>query len=383
MAAIVVVRRWGTSRLYRPEMMNAEQWAAEIDSSLSQRTPEQVSLLLQHITEWFVSGADALSDEHIAIFDDVMGRLIERIEREALVELSERLAPIDNAPAGVIGQLSRNDDIAVSGPVLEQSKVLTDPDLVEIAQTKSQGHLAAIANRPAISEMVTAVLFGRGDSDVACKVTQNPGARISRHTFEAVLRRARQDPALTVVVADRKDLPKDFFEQLVREATATVRQRLLTRAAPDMRQRITQVLTNVAARVSREPVANIVAAPRNLIPLDLARLRARIMQGVANRQGDEVADAIAVLAQVPARAVIDLIRQGSAEGLIALGKAGGMGWPDLQEVLKFVLPAAASPPTLKTLFDKYAGLSAPKAQVAVTYIRTTKSVSRNDIARLM
>src|SRR6185503_10480653 len=101
----------------RPDMMSAEKWSAEIDASLSHRSQAQVANVLQQITDWFLQGASTLSEEHVAIFDDVMGRLIERIEHEALVELSERLAPIGNAPAGVIGTLSRNDDIAVSGPV--------------------------------------------------------------------------------------------------------------------------------------------------------------------------------------------------------------------------------------------------------------------------
>lgn len=365
-------------------MMNAEKWSAEIDASLNHRSQAQVANLLQQITDWFLQGASTLSEEHVAIFDDVMGRLIDRIEHDALVELSERLAPVDNAPAGVIGALSRNDDIAVSGPVLMHSPMLSDPDLVEIAQTKSQNHLSAIAGRKSISEMVTAVLFGRGDSDVARKVTENPGARISRHTYESVLKRARQDAALTMAVADRKDLPQELFEQLIREATATVRQRLLTRAMPEMRQRITQVLSNVAERVSREPAAKAIATPRNLIPLDLVRLRARIMQAVKARQAEEMIDGLAVLGQVPVKAVRDLIRLPSAEGLIALCKSGGMAWPDLLEVLKSALPpTVTTPANLSVLFDTYARLSAPKAQIAVTYIRNSKSVSRTDIARLM
>src|SRR5262245_33940121 len=79
-------------------MMNAENWSAEIDASLNHRSQAQVANLLQQITDWFLQGSSTLSDEHVAIFDDVMGRLIERIEGEALIELSERLAPVDNAP---------------------------------------------------------------------------------------------------------------------------------------------------------------------------------------------------------------------------------------------------------------------------------------------
>jgi uncharacterized protein (DUF2336 family) len=366
-------------------MMNAQQWAAELESTLAHRSGAQRAVILRQITDLFLAGAGTLSNEHIAVFDDVISRLIERIEREALIELSERLAPVDNAPAKVIGCLSRNDDIQVSGPVLEQSRVLTDPDLVEIAQTKGQSHLSAIAGRKTISEMVTAVLFGRGNADVARKVAENPGARISAHTLESVVKRARQDADLTEAVAKRTDLPQQLFDQLVQEATETVRRRLLARAAPDMRERVTKVLSQVAARVARTPTPQTVAtAGKSVVQLDLARLRARVMEAVKERHNADLAEAVAVLCQVSVKAVSELIRQGSAEGLIILGKAGGMAWPDLQEVLKVAVPGhARTSMELSALFNQYAALSAPKAQIAASFIRTSKSISRADIARLM
>ena len=76
-------------------------------------------------------------------------------ERQALIELTGRLAPIDRGPINVIGHLSRDDDIEISGPILEQSNMLTDNDLVEIATTKSQAHLSTIAGRKRIGEPVT------------------------------------------------------------------------------------------------------------------------------------------------------------------------------------------------------------------------------------
>ena len=40
--------------------------------------------------------------EHVALFDDVIGCLIEEIEAKALAELARRLAPVPNAPPGVV-----------------------------------------------------------------------------------------------------------------------------------------------------------------------------------------------------------------------------------------------------------------------------------------
>jgi uncharacterized protein (DUF2336 family) len=78
-----------------------------------------------------------LNDDQIAVFDDVLRKLIERIETRALVELSSRLAPIGNAPIETIRRLAWSDEIAVAGPVLSGSARLTTNDLVKIAATKS------------------------------------------------------------------------------------------------------------------------------------------------------------------------------------------------------------------------------------------------------
>src|SRR5690348_4748629 len=61
------------------------------------------------------------------------------------------LAPIGNAPNGVIRTLARHDEISVAGPVLAQSPQLTDGELVEIAGFKGQGHLGAISERKRVA----------------------------------------------------------------------------------------------------------------------------------------------------------------------------------------------------------------------------------------
>ena len=356
-------------------------WTAELDAALGQRSGTQRSAILRQMTDLFLTTAGGLSQDHVGVFDDVMMRLIDHIETAALIELSERLAPIGNAPANVIGQLSRNDNLSVSGPVLEQSRLLSDPDLIEIAQTKSQGHLTAIAGRTSISTLVTTVLVGRGNDEVALKVATNSGAHISSNTYLSFIKRARNDEALTAAVAGRNDLPQEMFEQLVREATETVRQRLLAKSGPEMRERIAKVLSTIAAKVSQNPAAVRASIGKTLFAPDAAQQRIQVMRWTRAGDVPKLIDAMALLCRVPVRTVTELVRQRLHEGMIILGKSGGMSWPELQEILKIAIPA--KPAELNALFDKYASLSAPKSQIAASFLRTTKSVSRNAIASLM
>src|SRR5690606_4979120 len=119
-------------------MSDAYQLFDELEATLTNGAGQQRFTILRKITDLFLSEADTYTDDHVAIFDELMSRLIDRIERQALVELSGRLAPAGRAPLRVIGALANSDDIEVARPVLEQSAMLPDDDLDAIARTRSQ-----------------------------------------------------------------------------------------------------------------------------------------------------------------------------------------------------------------------------------------------------
>jgi uncharacterized protein (DUF2336 family) len=191
-------------------MPDAQSLIAEFDSKLSKASNTQNSATLRRLTDLFLAGVETYSNDHVAIFDDIISHLIAKSDRAALIELSARVAPISNAPTRAVDHLSRHDDIAVSGPLLCTSGALTDENLVEIAGTKGQRHLAAIAGRTRISESVTDVLVERGDADVARKVTNNQGACLSELGFVKLINRAKGDRALAGAIENRTDLPPEL-----------------------------------------------------------------------------------------------------------------------------------------------------------------------------
>src|SRR5512135_705972 len=111
--------------------------------------------VLQRVTDLFVAGSRGYSSQQIALFDDVLQRLVTDIEAKARARLANRLCEVHNAPPGLIRTLAFDDEIDVAGPVLAHSEQLSDADLVENASTKSQDHLLAIAQRLKLSEQVT------------------------------------------------------------------------------------------------------------------------------------------------------------------------------------------------------------------------------------
>jgi uncharacterized protein (DUF2336 family) len=194
-------------------MTESQSLIAELDANLSKASSAQQLTVLRRVTDLFLDGREEYAADHVAVFDDVIGWLlhrIEKVERPGLVELSSKLAPVDNAPIKVIDRLARHEDIAISGPVLQRSPVVTEQALAEVAGAKGDKHLSAIAGRPQISESVTDILVGRCTPEIARKVTDNKGANLSEVGFVKLINRAKSDKALATAIESRGDLPPEL-----------------------------------------------------------------------------------------------------------------------------------------------------------------------------
>ena len=265
-------------------------------------------------------------------------RLIKRIETKAMVELSTRLAPVDNAPIEVVRQLARDNEISIAAPVLTQSARLTTEDLVDIASTKGLGHLLAISGRSDIAEAVTDVLLDRGDREVRHTLAKNGGARFSTGGFTKLLKSAEGDDALAEKVGLRLDLPLQVLRDLLLKATDAVRARLLAIAPPETRDEVQRTLSKISIEVSQE-----VAAPRDFARA-LQALTAMQQEGQLNeaavaafaaaRKHEEVVVALALLCGAPVDLVAPLLRSVRDDGLLIICKAAGMKWPTVKEILK-------------------------------------------------
>ena len=157
-----------TQPMYRGSLIS------ELEHAVRRGSQETRVRALRSITDLFLGTKEKLSEEQIEVFDEVLSHLITRMElKTALIELSERLAPVNNAPNNVIHTLAVDDEIAIAGPVLSLSDRLTTQDLVQIAMAKGQPHLLAISRRSCLSESLTDVLVERGDTQVITALAEN------------------------------------------------------------------------------------------------------------------------------------------------------------------------------------------------------------------
>lgn len=201
----------------------AQPLIADLTATLSAKSWAQNTTVLQRVADLFFNGYATFSEDHISVFDDVISLLIERAQAETLTELSVRLAPLAKAPPNVASLLARHEEIAVAGPLLLQSNVLSDETLAEIAETTSEKHRAAIVGRPQLSETVTDSLVKHSHSAVACDLAANLAARFSPIGYVKLINKAKGDKALAAAIAKRPDVPDELqpFLKLALESQPT------------------------------------------------------------------------------------------------------------------------------------------------------------------
>ena len=341
----------------------------ELEEVVQHGSAEKRAKTLDRITSLFLDGAEKYSAEHVALFDDVIGHLIEAIEVKALAELARRLAPVPNPPRGVVKALASNDNIAVAGPVLQQAPI-PDPDLKHIAETKSQAHLLALSTRLGISETITDVLVRRGDIAVARSVANNHKARLSDTAFTTLVKRAERDGVLAEKVGLRTDIPPRLFRELLMKASGVVQQRLLAKAKPETQAEIRRVLAKVIEEVAAK------AAPRNYTAT-LAAVQARhkqkklteadIVDYAKSGRYEETIAALAIISEVPVEVVDRLVNGERPDPVLILARAAGFSW----RTVRAIMSARPSLKVAGTLFeaarDNFERLTPATAQRVVRF----------------
>jgi len=324
---------------------------------------------LRRITTLFLDYAPSFNAEHIALFDDVIGCLVVEIEAKALAELARRVAPIPNAPPGVVSALAKNDNIDVAGPVLKQAR-LADPDLMYIAETKSQAHLLAMSTRLGISEALSDILVERGDKDVARSIANNRHAQLSDNAFTKLVKRAEQDGVLAEKVGMRTDIPPRLFRQLLAQASEVVQRRLLSKAKPETQAEIRRILAQVTDEVAAK------AAPRNYAAA-LAAVRALhkehklgeadIAEFAKSGKYEETIAALATMCAVPVEVVDRLMNGERADPVLILARAIGFGWPTVKAILNGRRGSKPSAQTLDAALENFDRLTATTAKRVVRF----------------
>jgi hypothetical protein len=317
-------------------MVAASSLIPELDEIVRTGDLRRQTEAARRIADLFFAGAANFQPDHVDLFDGVLRDLVPHTELAVRVDLAERLSALANAPRGLVGQLAREDEIAIATPLLRRSPVLDDATLIDIARTKGQGHLLAISDRSVLARDLTDVIVHRGDREVVRRVAGNRGALFSEHGYAELIKRAGHDGILTLTVGQRNDLPEAQLKDLLAASMDPIRRRLLEIATPARKAVIKQAVSEVAdiAEPAHGP-RNFDAALGTVFALkDAGSLNEAALLGFAkDHKYEEAIAALSVLSAVRITTLDRLISADRYDPILIVSKMIGLQWATVRALI--------------------------------------------------
>lgn len=229
-------------------MAGSPQYLQELIDLAKEPSSDKRRELLRRVTDLFLDTPRSLSEQEEADFSHVVGRLAYEMEIKVRKILAERLSTVATAPRELVNRLA-NDEIEVARPILQNSPVFKDSDLVAIVRKHGEGHMAAIAQRKKVSAEVADTLVERGSDSVLAQLAANAGASLSRTAMETMVDRAQKNDALHEPLVTRRDMPPDLMNEMFWSVSAALRQYIIEQTANIDPGLVDEVLSQARGRV--------------------------------------------------------------------------------------------------------------------------------------
>ena len=349
-----------------------------LDEIIKHGNPDRRADAARRIAELYFEEAATLRPDHIDLFDGALINLVPDTEIASRVELAERLSVIANAPRGLVGQLAREDEILIAGPLLRRSPIIDEGALIDIARIKGQAHLLAMSERPTLSPGVTDVIVRRGDREVVRRAAGNAGALFSQTGYSMLITRASQDGVLTLKVGQRDDLSDQQLKDLLAGSIDIIRRRLFEVVKPARQAAIKQAMSEISG--VPEPVESrrdFAPAQRTILALHNAgELNEAALFGFAKAfKYEETIAALAAMSGVKVGTLDRLIAGERYDPLLIIGKVVGLEWATVRALILLRLGAhrVPSPTDIESARVNFARLMPSTAQRVVNFWQTRQS----------
>ncbi len=216
--------------------------------------------LARTIGQLFSEEEVALSELERALMTDILGKLISDVEKLVRQALSEELAVTKTVPHELILMLA-NDDIEVARPILMNSDILKDQDLVDIIKSRTHQHQLSIALRNELSSEVSDALVNTGKKDVIKTLLENKNAAISELTLEYLADQSRRIDDFQEPLINREDLPTHLAERMYWWVSAALRDHILKNFPVDIQDVDNKIQSSVHKLVDKDKIKPTLHAP--------------------------------------------------------------------------------------------------------------------------
>jgi uncharacterized protein (DUF2336 family) len=353
----------------------------QLEEAIGNRDLGRRAEVLRKVTDLFLLRSGSFSEDQVALFDSVMGKLLENIESSARAQFGSRIAKLSDAPRGVVRLLASDAAIEVAGPVLTHSERVDDDTLVTTAKTRSQDHLLAISGRKALNEAVTDVLVDRGNRAVVSATAHNAGARFSDFGVSTLVRKACDDGDLALCVWSRPDIPRQNLVKLFVDASVTVKNQLIEadpRRADLIKSMVAQATDDIQTK-ARAGSSDFAQAADHVRELNAAGKLGedRLLAFAEEGSFDRVVAALSLMCDLPVGAVERAFVQNQTEQIVILARALELSWgTTLKLLLLHAGVNGSSRAQLDVTFANFYRLRPDTARTALKFYRMREKASR-------
>ncbi len=244
--------------------------------------------------------------------------------------LSETLKDVADAPPDVIGQLARDAELVVSGPILEFSPVLSTEDLLEIiASEPVSGALGAVSRRHNLGEAVTDAIASSDDQDAITQMLGNNSAQIREQTLNSLIDKAIDVDAWHAPLVQRPQLPAGAAGRLARFVADNMLDILTARK--DLDPETAKEVRTIVKRRLEEPAEIPADESSELEPIPPAKIKEakeladagmlkpdRLNDALQAGDRDFAAAALVFMSGLDEKVIQHAISMRSAKGIIAV-----------------------------------------------------------------
>ena len=243
--------------------------------------------------------------------------------------LSETLKDVANISPELIKQLAMDSEIAVSGPVLEFSPVLTDDDLIEIVNSgPAAGGLGAMSRRSGVSEGLADAIVATDDLSAIADLLGNNTAQIREQTLDDLIGRADSIDLWHAPLVNRPTLPSGAATRLARFVADDLLDQLTARDDLD-EDTLNAVKSVVRRRIDGNPKedgAEVADIPGVEPPIEVAkrlltagRLDTKFLsRALASGDKGLILAALSLLTELPMEVITGVFASHSAKGIVSL-----------------------------------------------------------------
>jgi uncharacterized protein (DUF2336 family) len=143
------------------------------------------------------------------LLDSIFMSLVIEAERDIRRRLADKLSTAAWAPPALINVLAL-DDIEIARPIIAQSPVLKDHDLLRLLVEATVEHQIEVARRPKLGPPVVAAILQQAEPAVITALAGNQEVELSTYDMSRLVTASRRVAGLRAPLSRRAELTEDL-----------------------------------------------------------------------------------------------------------------------------------------------------------------------------